>query len=162
MILSAVFRRWTNNICKIQSIAMWYFYKSNINYFQIFFVSWIFPICNNYIWVNLNFTNYSFRCIFNEKDIVDIAKLTMETNLNREQDNEKNTINELSHLDDNQLFDQLIDDINGWGWFQKRMWILSLIASVVAACNHLSPIYTAYKPDFRCITSGREMSSLDT
>ena len=86
----------------------------------------------------------------------------METNLNREQDNEKNTINELSHLDDNQLFDQLVDDINGWGWFQKRMWILSLIASVVAACNHLSPIYTAYKPDFRCITSGREMSSLDT
>ena len=86
----------------------------------------------------------------------------METNLNREQDNEKNTINELSHLDDNQLFDQLIDDINGWGWFQKRMWILSLIASVVAACNHLSPIYTAYKPDFRCITSGREMLSLDT
>ena len=86
----------------------------------------------------------------------------METNLNREQDNEKNTINELSHLDDNQLFDQLIDDINGWGWFQKRMWILSLIASVVAACNHLSPIYTAYKPDFRCIASGREMSSLET
>ena len=86
----------------------------------------------------------------------------METNLNSEQGNEKNTINELSHLDDNQLFDQLIDDINGWGWFQKRMWILSLIASVVAACNHLSPIYTAYKPDFRCITSGREMSSLDT
>ena len=86
----------------------------------------------------------------------------METNLNREQDNEKNNINELSHLDDNQLFDQLIDDINGWGWFQKRMWILSLIASVVAACNHLSPIYTAYKPDFRCITSGREMASLDT
>ena len=112
--------------------------------------------------MNLNFTNYSFRCIFNEKDIVDIAKLTMETNLNSEQGNEKNTINELSHLDDNQLFDQLIDDINGWGWFQKRMWILSLIASVVAACNHLSPIYTAYKPDFRCITSGREMSSLDT
>ena len=112
--------------------------------------------------MNLNFANYSFQCIFNEKDIVDIAKLTMETNLNREQDNEKNTINELSHLDDNQLFDQLIDDINGWGWFQKRMWILSLIASVVAACNHLSPIYTAYKPDFRCITSGREMSSLDT
>ena len=112
--------------------------------------------------MNLNFTNYSFRSIFNEKDIVDIAKLTMETNLNREQDNEKNTINELSQLDDNQLFDQLIDDINGWGWFQKRIWILSLIASVVAACNHLSPIYTAYKPDFRCITSGREMSSLDT
>ena len=121
-----------------------------------------FPICNNYIWVNLNFTNYSFRCIFNEKDIIDIAKLTMETNLNREQDNEKNTINELSHLDDNQLFDQLIDDINGWGWFQKRMWILSLIASVVAACNHLSPIYTAYKPDFRCITSSKSLSCLDT
>ena len=86
----------------------------------------------------------------------------METNLNIEKDNEKDTINKFSHLDDNQLFDQLIDDINGWGWFQKRMWILSLIASVVAACNHLSPIYTAYKPDFRCITSGREMSSLDT
>ena len=86
----------------------------------------------------------------------------METNLNIEKDNEKDTINEFSHLDDNQLFDQLIDDINGWGWFQKRMWILSLIASILAACNHLSPIYTAYKPDFRCISSGREMSSLDT
>ena len=86
----------------------------------------------------------------------------METNLNIEKDNDKDTINEFSHLDDNQLFDQLIDDINGWGWFQKRMWILSLIASILAACNHLSPIYTAYKPDFRCISSGREMSSLDT
>ena len=86
----------------------------------------------------------------------------METTLNIEKDNEKDTIHEFSHLDDNQLFDQLIDDINGWGWFQKRMWILSLIASILAACNHLSPIYTAYKPDFRCISSGREMSSLDT
>ena len=112
--------------------------------------------------MNLYFTNYSFRCIFNEKDIADIAKLTMETNLNIEKDNEKDTINKFSHLDDNQLFDQLIDDINGWGWFQKRMWILSLIASVLAACNHLSPIYTAYKPEFRCISSGREMTSLDT
>ena len=128
----------------------------------IIFVSSIFSICNNYIWVSLNFTNYSFRCIFNEKDISDIANLTMETNLNREQDNEKNTINELSHLDDNQLFDQLIDDINGWGWFQKRMWILSLIASILAACNHLSPIYTAYKPDFRCISSSKLLSCLDT
>ena len=111
--------------------------------------------------MNLYFTNYSFRCIFNEKDIADIAKLTMETNLNIEKDNEKDTINEFSHLDDNQLFDQLIDDINGWGWFQKRMWILSLIASILAACNHLSPIYTAYKPDFRCITSSKSLSCLD-
>ena len=112
--------------------------------------------------MNHHFTNHSFRFIFKKQDIIDFAKLTMETNLNIEKDNEKDTINEFSHLDDNQLFDQLIDDINGWGWFQKRMWILSLIASILAACNHLSPIYTAYKPDFRCITSGREMSSLDT
>ena len=112
--------------------------------------------------MNNHFTNYSFRCISNKSDIVDIAKLAMATNLNIEKDNEEDTINEFLHLDDNQLFDQLIDDINGWGWFQKRMWILSLIASILAACNHLSPIYTAYKPDFRCITSSKSFSCLDT
>ena len=108
--------------------------------------------------MNQHFTNHSCRLMFKKKDIVDIAKLTMETHLNKGKDIEKDPMNKLSQLDDNQLFDQLIEDINGWGWFQKRMWILSLIASVLAACNHLSPIYTAYKPDFRCITSGREMT----
>ena len=63
--------------------------------------------------------------------------------------------NYISKLDNNQLFDRLIDDVNGWGWFQKRMWILSLIASISAACNHLSPLYTAYSPEHRCISSSK-------
>ena len=63
--------------------------------------------------------------------------------------------NDVSKLDNNQLFDRLIDDVNGWGWFQKRMWILSLIASISAACNHLSPLYTAYSPEHRCISSSK-------
>ena len=63
--------------------------------------------------------------------------------------------NYMSKLDNNQLFDRLIDDVNGWGWFQKRMWILSLIASISAACNHLSPLYTAYSPEHRCISSSK-------
>ena len=63
--------------------------------------------------------------------------------------------NDFSKLDNNQLFDRLIDDVNGWGWFQKRMWILSLIASISAACNHLSPLYTAYSPEHRCISSSK-------
>ena len=57
-------------------------------------------------------------------------------------------------LDNNELFARLIDDVNGFGWFQKRMWLLSLIASIIAACNHLSPIYIAYSPEHRCVSPG--------
>ena len=83
----------------------------------------------------------------------------METKLDvtKEKPIKDDTNDDLSQLDNNQLFDRLIDDINGWGWFQKRMWLLSLIVCVVAASNHLSPLYTAYKPDYRCISSSKNL-----
>ena len=84
----------------------------------------------------------------NSKDMIE-TKVGIPNDLKNEESND------LSKLDNNQLFDKLIDDINGWGWFQKRMWILSLIASISAACNHLSPLYTAYSPEHRCISSSK-------
>ena len=63
----------------------------------------------------------------------------------------------LDELDNNELFDQLVDDINGFGWFQKRMWILSFVASILCGCNHLSPIYTAYLPKHQCASTGSFM-----
>jgi len=77
----------------------------------------------------------------------------MDTKLSIPRDPTKKEFNDFSKLDNNQLFDKLIDDINGWGWFQKRMWVLSLIVCITAACNHLSPLYTAYSPQHRCISS---------
>ena len=79
----------------------------------------------------------------------------MDTKVRISKDLKNEESNDFSKLDNNQLFDRLIDDVNGWGWFQKRMWILSLIASVSAACNHLSPLYTAYSPEHRCISSSK-------
>ena len=79
----------------------------------------------------------------------------METKIDITNETRKDNVGDLKQLDNNELFDRLIDDINGWGWFQKRMWVLSLIVSIVAACNHLSPLYTAYKPEYRCISSSR-------
>ena len=79
----------------------------------------------------------------------------MDTKLSIPRDPTKEEFNDFSKLDNNQLFDKLIDDINGWGWFQKRMWVLSLIVCITAACNHLSPLYTAYSPQHRCISSGK-------
>ena len=58
-----------------------------------------------------------------------------------------------AECDNNELFGRLIEDVNGFGWFQKRMWILSLIATIVVSCNHMSPIYTFYSPSHRCISS---------
>ena len=79
----------------------------------------------------------------------------MDTKVRVSKDLKNEESNDFSKLDNNQLFDRLIDDVNGWGWFQKRMWILSLIASISAACNHLSPLYTAYSPEHRCISSSK-------
>lgn len=52
--------------------------------------------------------------------------------------------------DANELFDILIDDVGGFGRFQIRMLLVSLLASIVTACNHFSPIYLAYTPNFNC------------
>ena len=52
--------------------------------------------------------------------------------------------------DDNYFFDLIIQEIGGFGRFQKLILFLSSIASVTAACNHLSPIYLTYTPCFEC------------
>ena len=79
----------------------------------------------------------------------------METKLEAMKNSTEEDIKDLSELDNNELFDKLIDDVNGWGWFQKRMWVLSLIVCITASCNHLSPLYTAYSPKHRCISSSK-------
>ena len=80
---------------------------------------------------------------------------TMDTKAEITKDPATQELNDFSKLDNNELFDKLINDINGWGWFQKRMWVLSLIVSITCAFNHLSPLYTAYSPQHRCISSGK-------
>ena len=57
---------------------------------------------------------------------------------------------DVRNLDENQIFDLIIKDIGGFGLFQKSLLFLSIFASLVAACNHLSPIYLTYTPDFQC------------
>ena len=54
--------------------------------------------------------------------------------------------------DENYFFDLIIQEIGGFGRFQKLILFLSLISSVTAACNHLSPIYLTYSPCFECST----------
>ena len=61
----------------------------------------------------------------------------------------------LKDLDNNELFDILIDDVNGWGSFQIRMGLLSLIVTTLTACNHHSPLYTAYKPRHMCVSTSK-------
>ena len=53
-------------------------------------------------------------------------------------------------LDNNQLFDSIIEDVGSFGKFQKRTLGLSLIVSAVAAFNHLSVIYYLFTPEFSC------------
>ena len=66
---------------------------------------------------------------------------------------EKNERDKFKEFDNNELFDMLIDDVNGWGSFQIRMGLLSLIVTTLTACNHHSPIYTAYKPRHMCVST---------
>ena len=47
-------------------------------------------------------------------------------------------------------FDLIIQETGGFGRFQQIILLLSLVSSVVAACNHLSPIYLTYTPCFDC------------
>lgn len=68
-----------------------------------------------------------------------------------QEDASKVMMADFQHLDDSQLFDRLIEDVNGFGMFQKRLLLLSLIASAVASCNHLSQIFLAFTPDFLCV-----------
>ena len=55
-----------------------------------------------------------------------------------------------SQDDENHFFDLIIQEIGGFGRFQKFLLFLSSISSVIAACNHLSPIYLTYTPCFEC------------
>ena len=57
---------------------------------------------------------------------------------------------EFNSFDDDNLFDSLLNDVGGFGWFQKRTLLLSLLASFVSACNHLSPIFLVFSPKTKC------------
>ena len=59
-------------------------------------------------------------------------------------------------MDDNYLFDLIMQEIGGFGIYQKTILVLSLIASLVAACNHLSPIYLTFTPNFKCVNETAE------
>ena len=54
-------------------------------------------------------------------------------------------------IESNQLFDVILKEAGGFGRYQKLLLILSLFVSILAACNHLSPIYLTYTPHYECI-----------
>ena len=58
---------------------------------------------------------------------------------------------DIENEDEIHTFDLIIQETGGFGRFQQIILLLSLISSVVAACNHLSPIYLTYTPCFDCI-----------
>ena len=70
--------------------------------------------------------------------------------------------NDINNEDEIHTFDLIIQETGGFGRFQQMILVLSLISSVVAACNHLSPIYLTYTPcfDFSCITFKWNLLSL--
>ena len=53
-------------------------------------------------------------------------------------------------MDENELFDKILQEIGGFGKYQIFLLFLSLITSIFAACNHLSPIYLTFTPTFQC------------
>ena len=57
----------------------------------------------------------------------------------------------LKDIESNQLFDLILKEVGGFGRYQKLLLVLSLFVSILAACNHLSPIYLTYTPDYKCI-----------
>ena len=75
----------------------------------------------------------------------------MGNEVNKKEDGEDG----LEKFDNNELFDILINDVNGWGLFQIRMGLLSLIVTTLTACNHHAPLYTVYKPRHMCISSSK-------
>ena len=58
---------------------------------------------------------------------------------------------EMENIDNNQLFDLILKESGGFGRYQKLLLVLSLFVSILAASNHLSPIYLTYTPDYECI-----------
>ena len=58
----------------------------------------------------------------------------------------------MDETDNNQLFDLILKETGGFGRYQKLLLGLSLFVSILAASNHLSPIYMTYTPeDYECI-----------
>ena len=58
---------------------------------------------------------------------------------------------DMENIDNNQLFDLVLKEAGGFGRYQKLLLVLSLFVSILAASNHLSPIYLTYTPDYECI-----------
>ncbi len=50
-------------------------------------------------------------------------------------------------------FPFVIQDLGGFSRFQILVLVLGTIMSVSAASNHLSPIFTAFSPPFKCLNS---------
>lgn len=68
-------------------------------------------------------------------------------------------------LDESQLFELMLQEVGGFGRYQKLLLSLSLFVSIIAACNHLSPIYLNYQPEkFQCIqpTNDSIISNIST
>lgn len=57
-------------------------------------------------------------------------------------------------MDKNELFEQILHDLGGFGRFQILLLLSSLFASFLAAFNHLGPIYLAFTPEFECVETG--------
>ena len=68
----------------------------------------------------------------------------------REEEEEKAKINSEEETDKNELFDTVLEDLGGFGRFQIILLILSLIASTIAAFNHVGYVFLVYKPSFDC------------
>lgn len=59
-------------------------------------------------------------------------------------------IKQLAKMDRNELFELILNELGGFGRFQIRLLLLSLIASFLCALNHLGAIYLAFAPKFSC------------
>ena len=60
-------------------------------------------------------------------------------------------MNQHENIDSNVLFDNVLKEVGGFGRYQKSLLAISLLVSILSACNHLAPIYLTYSPDYQCV-----------
>ena len=68
-----------------------------------------------------------------------------------DQDRDELVKKAVENVDSNELFDMVLREAGGMGRYQKFLLALSIFVSLTAACNHLSPIYLAYAPRYKCV-----------
>ena len=64
------------------------------------------------------------------------------------------TKKKLCETNANELFEEILNQIGGFGRFHIGLWIIGLWVCVLCACNHLSPIYYNHTPEYNC-TKGK-------